>query len=204
MREAGTRRGFTAFAVETTRRMTDRHWRVTASSYVVDTKFLRLRKDTIELPSGVIVDDYFVRESRGFVIVFAITRESHVLLVRQYKHGIGREILELPAGAIDPGEDRETCAIRELQEETGYTAASMQYLRTFVVEPTNSDSVAHLFLARDAEPTSEQRLDETERIEVELVTQDDLLGLVRDGSIDAVAHVASIYVVAETLRKQAS
>ena len=96
--------------------MSNRNWRVTASSYVVDSHFLRLRKDTIELPDGAIVQDYYVRESRGFVIVFAITEGSRVVLVRQYKHGIGQELLELPAGAIDPDEKPIDTAVRELRE----------------------------------------------------------------------------------------
>jgi 8-oxo-dGTP pyrophosphatase MutT (NUDIX family) len=179
--------------------MTKRDWRVTASSYVIDTHFLRLRKDTIELPDGSIVDDYYVRESRGFAIVCAITEDGNVVLVRQYKHGIGQELLELPAGAIDPGEEPAACAIRELEEETGYTAPTMELVRTFIVDPTNSNSVAHLFLARDAARTGRQNLDVTERIDVELVRLDRLQQLVREGTIDSVAHVASIYVVLDLL-----
>jgi 8-oxo-dGTP pyrophosphatase MutT (NUDIX family) len=180
--------------------MSKRRWRVIASSYVVDTHFLRLRKDTIELPGGTIVEDYYVRESRGFAVVFALTREQNVVLVRQYKHGIARELLELPAGALDPGEEPQACAVRELQEETGYTADSMEYVRTFIVDPTNSDTVAHLFLARNAIRTCEQNPDPTEHIDVELVNLQDLAKLVRDGAIDSMAHVASIYIVLDLLK----
>jgi ADP-ribose diphosphatase len=179
------------------------NWRVTASSYVVDSPFLRLRKDRIELPDGSIVEDYYVRESRGFVIVFAITPGNEVLLVRQYKHGIGRELLELPAGAIDPAEQPVETAIRELQEETGYTAASMEHVRSFVVDPTNSDSLAHLFIARDAVATTQQKLDVTEEIALQLVRLQHIGALVSDGSIDSVSHVASIYAVLELLDGQA-
>jgi len=180
--------------------MTKHDWRVTASSYVIDTHFLRLRKDTIELPDGSIVDDYYVRESRGFTIVFAITGDNRVVLVRQYKHGIGKDLLELPAGAIDPAEEPAACAIRELEEETGYTAPAVQPVRTFVVDPTNSNSVAHLFLARDASKTSKQNLDVTERIDVELVEIEHLPDLLRDGTIDSVAHVGSIYLILDLLQ----
>ncbi len=136
--------------------MEKRGWRVTESSYVVDTRFLRLRKDTIELPGGQIVPDYYVRESRGFIIVCAQAADGRIVLVRQYKHGIGKELLELPAGAVDPGEEAAETAARELREETGYTAASLEPVRTFVVDPTNSDTVAHLFFARNAERTHGQ------------------------------------------------
>lgn len=172
--------------------MERRPWRVTASSYVVDTRFLRLRKDRIELPDGTVIDDYYVRESRGFVVVFAITPENRVVLVRQYKHGIGKTLLELPAGAIDPGETPLQCAVRELAEETGYTAPEMEFVRSFVVDPTNSDTMAHLFIARGARRTQLQNLDVTENIAVELAAPEELHRMVRDGIIDSLPHVASI------------
>lgn len=167
----------------------------------MDSEFLRLRKDRIELADGTVIEDYYVRESRGFVIVFAVTPDDRVVLVRQYKHGIGQELLELPAGAIDAGEEPVACALRELAEETGYTAETVEHVRTFITEPTNSNSVAHLFLIRNARHTQEQDLDVTETIEVELATFEALLQHVRDGTIDSIAHVASIYLVLDALKR---
>lgn len=174
-------------------------WRIVDSSYVVDTRFLRLRKDTIELPDGTVIPDYYVRDSRGFIIVFAVTEDGRVPLVHQYKHGIGRELLELPAGAIDPGEEPVQTAVRELAEETGYSAHSMELVRSFVTDPTNSNTIAHLFLARGARKTSEQHLDPTENITVELATFDELRRFVRNGTIDSMPHVAAIYSVLDAL-----
>lgn len=181
--------------MELGRGMGNPQWRIVDSSYVVDTHFLRLRKDTIELPDGTVIPDYYVRDSRGYIIVFAITEDGRVPLVRQYKHGIGRELLELPAGAIDPGEEPLQTAARELAEETGYSAESIELLRSFVTEPTNSNSIAHLFLARGARQSGEQHLDPTENITVEVATFDDLRRFVRDGTIDSMPHVAAIYYV---------
>jgi ADP-ribose pyrophosphatase len=174
-------------------------WRVTASSYVVDSHFLRLRKDTIELPDGTIVPDYYVRESRGFIVVFAMTDDERVILVRQYKHGIGQTLLELPAGAIDPDEEPLHAAIRELAEETGYAAERVEHVRSFITDPTNADTIAHLFYATNARETHEQELDPTENITVELATLDELRAHVRDGTIDSIAHVAAIYFMLDRL-----
>ncbi len=185
--------------MERGRGMGNPDWRIIASDYVIDTRYLRLRKDTIELPDGTIIQDYYVRDSRGFIIVFALTEDRRVVLVRQYKHGIARELLELPAGAIDPGEEPLETAIRELAEETGYVAESMELVRSFVTEPTNSNSIAHLFLARNAQKTAQQSLDPTESIAVELVTLEKLRELVRDGAIDSMPHVASIYFVLDNM-----
>ncbi len=174
--------------------MGESRWRVTSSSYVVDTEHLRLRKDRIELPDGRTIDDYYVRESRGFVVIFATTPDGRVILVRQYKHGIGKALLELPAGAIDPGEAPLQTAQREFAEETGY-AGSMEHVRTFCTDPTNADTVAHLFYAPSAQLVGEQHLGLGEDITVELATFDELRGFVRDGTIDSVTHVASIFLM---------
>lgn len=178
-------------------------WRIIASSYIVDTHFLRLRKETIELPDGTIIPEYYVRDSRGFIIVFALTDDGRIVLVRQYKHGIGRELIELPAGAIDPGEDPRDTAIRELAEETGYTARSIEPVRSFITDPTNSNSIAHLFLACGARKTGEQDLDPTESISVELVTVEALREYVRDGTIDSMPHVAAIYYILDNVLRSA-
>ncbi len=174
-------------------------WRITASSYAVDTPHLRLRKDTIELPGGTRIDNYYVRESRGFVVIFAMLQSGDVVLVRQYKHGIGKVLLELPAGAIDEGETPEQSAVRELLEETGYAALSMEPIGSFVTDPTNSNSLAYLFLARDAKQVSGQRLDITEAIDIELVPLSEMQSLVTTRAIDSMPHVASVYVVLDLL-----
>src|SRR5438270_2421224 len=138
-------------------------WRVMDSTYAIDTEYLRLRKDRIELADGTVIEDYYVRESRGYAIVFAVTTDDRIVLVRQYKHGIARELLELIAGAIDDGEEAADCATRELAEETGYTGDAPEHVRSFVTEPTNSNTVAHLFIVRNARRTGMQALDITEK-----------------------------------------
>jgi len=171
-----------------------RPWRILSSAYPIRTRFLRLRVDRVELPSGRVVEDYYVRESRGFAVVFAITPDEQVVLVRQYKHGIGEVILELPAGAIDPGETPETCAVRELAEETGYAGKAPEWIRSFVTDPTNSDSRFHLFVVRDAQVAGPPAPDLTEEIEVVLAPLDELRAMAIDGRIPAGSHVAATLV----------
>jgi ADP-ribose pyrophosphatase len=171
-----------------------RPWRILSSEYRIDTKFLRLRVDRVELPSGVVVDDYYVRESRGFCVIFALTVDGDVLLVRQYKHGAAQIITELPAGMIDAGESPAACAARELTEETGYSGASPEFVRTFLADPTNATAQFHLFVVRDAVRVRAQALDVTEDIDVLLASVDEVRAMALDGRIAGASQVAAILV----------
>ena len=177
-----------------------RRWTVRSSHYRIDEPFLRVRSDTVELPDGTIIENYFVRESRGFVIVAAVTSDRHIVLVRQYKHGIGRITLELPAGMIDPGEKPVDCAVRELAEETGYAGDAPQLLRSLAADPTSSNAEFHVFLIPNAVRTFEQSLDTTEAIEVETIPVDDLGRAIRDGRIDAGSQLAAAYITLDHIQ----
>ena len=170
-------------------------WQVAASSYVLESPYLRIRSDRIVLPDGTVIEDYYVRESRGYVIVFALTADRSVVLVRQYKHGAGKVLLELIAGAIDEGEEPQQSAARELAEETGYAAESIEHVASFVTDPTNADTVAHLFFARGAYRSGEQQLDPTENITVELAALEELRNKIQSGEIDSLPHVGAIYYI---------
>ncbi len=176
-------------------------WNVTSSEIVIETPHLRLRRDQIELPGGKTVGNYYVRESRGFTIVFALDPGDRVILVRQYKHGIAQTLLELPAGAIDPGERPADCALRELREETGYVCEpeALEHVGSFVYDPTSSTTRFELYLARDVRATGVQDLDDTEEIAIEYATLDEIRRFVADGTIVVAAHVASIYYVLDRL-----
>jgi ADP-ribose pyrophosphatase len=168
-------------------------WRLRASSYVVDSPHMRLRVDEVELPDGTLIPNYYVRESPGFVIVFALTPQREVVLVRQYRYGADAIHLELPAGTIDEGEDPRDCALRELAEETGYEAAEIEFVGKYRAEPARSAAFAHMYLATGARQTVEPRFDPTEVIEVELASVDSFRAMLRDGSIDNGASISTGY-----------
>jgi ADP-ribose pyrophosphatase len=171
-----------------------RPWRIVSSEYRIDTKFLRLRVDRVELPSGIVVDEYFVRESRGFCVIFALTNDGDVLLVRQYKHGVAQIVMELPAGMIDADETPAVCAARELAEETGYTGSAPEFVRTFHADPTNATAHFHLFVVRDAVLTRAPELDVTEDIEVLVASVDEVRAMALDGRISGASQVAAVLV----------
>ena len=94
-------------------------WEILKSKRIIDNKYLKVRQDTVRLPDGTIYNDYYVREEKGWSAIFCLTEDGKVVLNRQYKHGIGEIVLELPAGRIEEGESPEESIKRELEEETG-------------------------------------------------------------------------------------
>jgi ADP-ribose pyrophosphatase YjhB (NUDIX family) len=176
-----------------------RPWTIVASTYRVDDRWLRLRVDTVALADGTVIENYYVRESRGFAIVAALTPEREIVLVRQYKHGIGHVVLELPAGVIDPGESAVDCAVRELAEETGYAGDPPRLLRTLYADPTNSNASFSIFLIENAQLRFAQSLDVTEAIVVGTVGLDTFAAMLRDGRLDSGPHVAAGYILLDAL-----
>ena len=97
-----------------------RAWDVLESAYLSRKPWLTLRRDRVRLPGGAVIDEYLVLEYPAWVSVVAVTSEGRVVLVRQYRHGLGRAGVELPAGVVEPGDPSpESAARRELREETG-------------------------------------------------------------------------------------
>jgi ADP-ribose pyrophosphatase len=180
-------------------RMEKPRWHVRSRTYVIESEFLRLRKDEIELPDGKRIPDYFVRESPGFVIVFALTNDDRVVVVHQYRYGIDRITLELPAGAMEDEEHPLLCAQRELIEETGFTAEHWEEVLVAPSDPVRSNSMMHAFIARDAQRTHEQDLDDGEEVEWELLAVDEFKRRLHDGAIGAVPSIAVAYAALERL-----
>lgn len=176
-------------------------WRLRASHYVVDSPYMRLRSDEVELPDGTIVPNYYVRESRGFVAIVALTPDEHVVLVRQYRYGSDSLHLELPAGMLQDQEEPAACALRELAEETGYEVESCELAGQFFPEPVRSNARAYIYIGRGARRVREPAPDPTEHIEVELATLETFRSMLGDARIDTAAAIAAGYLVLERLGK---
>lgn len=160
---------------------------------------MRLRVDEVVLPDGTVVPSYYVRESRGFVAIAALTHDQRIVLVRQYRYGSDSIHLELPSGTVDDGEDPRACALRELAEETGYEAESCDLVAQFFPEAVRSAALATVFAAYGAVKKRAPQLDATEYLEVELATLPRFRAMLRDGTIDAGASIAAGYRVLDYL-----
>ena len=127
-------------------------------------KIINLRVDTVELSSGKKTKREIV-EHAGCTAIVAIDSENNILLVRQYRKAAERMLLEIPAGGIEPGEKPLDSARRELEEETGFSAARWDELSLFYTSPGFTTEYMHLYLATDLKP-AKRAPDDDENIEL--------------------------------------
>ena len=148
---------------------------------IYEGKILNLRIDTVELPDKKYSKREIVEHSGGVGIV-ALTEDKKLLLVRQYRKATDRVLLELPAGKLEVNEEPKETALRELKEETGFTAANLEYLLEFYTSPGFSSEKVYLFYGENVTP-GEQELETGEFIDVESYSLEDVRKMVRRGEI---------------------
>jgi ADP-ribose pyrophosphatase len=168
-------------------------WQVLARQPLLDRlPWIAVWLERVRLPNGVVIDDYFRLSLRDWVAVFAVTADGRVPLVRQYRHGVGVALLELPAGYVDGDESPQAAAARELREEAGCTADSFTRLDSFSILPERSAMTMHLVLARGVRVVGDPQLEATEALTVEWLALPDLAAAWRQGAITAAAHATAI------------
>jgi ADP-ribose pyrophosphatase len=154
-------------------------------------KFLTLKRDTVELPDGKHATREFV-EHPGAVMILPVFDDGRVLLERQFRYPVGRVLLEFPAGKLDPNEDELTCAKRELQEETGYTAREWTFLTRIHPVISYSTEFIDIYLARGL-TAGDAQLDEGEFLETFIADETQLMNWVKDGSISDVKTIIGVF-----------
>lgn len=176
-------------------------WERLGGERLLETRYFNLRSDRLRLPDGSVKDPYYVLERPDAAIIFPITENDEVVLVRQYRPPIERLELGLPAGLVEPGEKPETAARRELLEETGYGGGRWEPLGSLASSPSLKDNWAYLFLARGVEETAPPDPDEHETIEVVRVPVSEVFGLVSSGEIVSSSGVAAVMLALRRLEE---
>lgn len=169
-------------------------WQVLSSQYLLDRQpYMTLREDRVQLPNGVILDQYFVFEYPDWASVLAVTTSGKIVLVRQYRHGIGSVHYELPAGVIDPGETPLKSAKRELLEETGYGGGQWQDFVALSANPATHTNTCHIFLVTGVELLKKPEYEHSEDMTVHLLSPDEVLAALRSGGVMQALHAAALW-----------
>ena len=159
--------------------------------------FLTLKRDTVALPDGKHATREFVQHP-GAVMVIPLFDDGHVLMERQYRYPLARVMTEFPAGKLDPQEGALACAIRELKEETGYTAREYIYLAQIHPVISYSTEFIDIYLARGLTAGAAQ-LDDGEFLETFKATVPELLEWVRTGKITDVKTIIGTFWLEKAL-----
>lgn len=158
---------------------------------------ITLRVDDLRTPDGRTVK-YDIIQHHGSVIIIPVDENGDVYFVRQYRHAAEAEMLELPAGTLEPGEAPEVCAAREVREETGMQAASVKEIGSFYLAPGYSTEFMHVFLATGLSHNPLQA-DDDEFLSVETLSLADALKLAATGGLKDAKSLAALLLAQANL-----
>lgn len=173
--------------------MSNLDWELIASKYLVRADWATLRVDTCRMPDGTLIPDYYVLEYPEWVNAVAITDDDQVILVRQYRHAVGEEVLEIPGGCVEKGESAEEAIKRELLEETGYEFDQIEFISELYANPATATNKTYGYLATGGRKIAEQNLDSGEDLIIEFVSLDKLKELVLDNKFGQALHTSCIF-----------
>ncbi|MGB1121317.1 MAG: NUDIX hydrolase [Saprospiraceae bacterium] len=175
-------------------------WEILSEKDVSPSKWFPIKHHTVRLASGVEVDDYFISPMGDVAMVLPITKDNQIVLIQQYKHGLGDVIIEIPAGFQQEGKSLKASALAELEEEAGIitTEDNLIYIGKFCNCPTKIYNVAHGFLAKNVKINTTQKLEITEEIEVILKSPKEVIEMVKNGQLwvgDSVSVIMKAYLM---------
>ena len=169
-----------------------------STARVFDGKVFDVDRDRLRMPNGREVTIDVVRHVRSVVLV-PVPEPGHVILIRQYRHPVNRFLWELPAGSVDPGEEPDQAASRELEEETGYRPGRLEPLGWVWTTPGFSNEIIHLYLALDLVPAN-QALQDDEVLTVERLALEEAVARALDGRLHDSKSVCCVLRAARRLR----
>ncbi|ROR03490.1 NUDIX hydrolase [Desulfosoma caldarium] len=173
--------------------MNVRAWPILGSERLKGSSLFGFRRDRVVSPRTGKEHDVYVLEAPDWVNVIAVTAKRHVVFVRQWRHGVREETLEIPGGVVEKGDSPETAARRELLEETGYTAELFLCLGFTFPNPAIQDNRCYTFVALNAAPHKDPQPDAMEDIEVVTYAISEIPGFVEQGKISHALIIAALW-----------
>lgn len=162
------------------------------SEKIYEGAIINLRRDKVTVQDGTSYRE--IIEHNGGAVIAALTEDKKLVMVRQYRKPAGKVVLEVPAGKIDPGEKPMEAAVRELKEETGYTAAKVEFLSQFYPSVGYSEEILYLYLCTGLIP-GETSFDENEAIDIEEIELDKLFKMAMSGEIEDAKTLIAILML---------
>jgi ADP-ribose pyrophosphatase len=166
-----------------------------SSKLIYEGRAVRLRVDTVRIPDGRETTREIV-EHGDCVAIIALDDKDNILLVSQFRKPVEKDLLEVPAGGIEPGEKMEDCVRREMREETGFLPKRVERLGGFYSSPGYCTEYLHLFLATDLVPSPLQAED-SESIRLVRVSLSEVPGLINSASICDAKSIAALLLFLE-------
>ena len=163
-----------------------------ASTSIYEGKVIKVKVDEVLLPNGNTSKREIV-EHQGAVAVLPLTSDGKLVTVRQFRKPLERSIVEIPAGKLEQGEKPLACAMRELEEETGFKAGNYEHISSFYTSPGFANELLHLYLATDLYEGQFQP-DEDEFVELMYLTLEEAKQLHADGQICDAKTVLALFV----------
>lgn len=166
-------------------------WEILDRSDVISTGVFSMQKLQCRHPVKHIEHPFFLLNTPDWINVVALTDDDRFIMVRQHRLGTDECTLETPAGLINPGEEPLAAAIRELREETGYTASDIVLLKRLSANPAILNNYIYFYLATGCSKTDGQDLDPAEDIDVELYERERIPDLIETGVINHTIIIAA-------------
>ena len=171
-------------------------WTVKSTVRILDSEFVKVDKDDVILPQGREIPDFYKVTIKDCAAIVAITPDNHIILKKEYRHCYGQELIEIPAGVLEDGEDSLESAKRELLEETGYQSNRWTYLGKTVESSAKLTNYMYIYFAEDCKKVSSQKLDYGEDIEVIEVDFEEAIQMIMNNEIICNSSIGAILKVA--------
>ena len=156
-------------------------------------------KDTMKIPNGNTAKWDFIKH-KGAAACVAVKDNGNIIMVKQYRNALERDTIEVPAGGINVGEDMDTAAMRELEEETGYRAEKSTFLISIRTTVAFCDERIDIYVAENLSKT-EQHLDEDEYVEILEFSLEELLEMIQNGTIQDAKTISALLAYATYIKK---
>ena len=186
----------------------DLAWEEVRCEHIVKDEWIDIRRQAFRFPDGSVFEPFYSYSRRNYVVIVASDTEENYLCVRQFRQGIRRVTTEFPAGGMErtdgkeygsagekeASEDALIAAKRELLEETGYESDEWTFLLSIPSNATIADNYAYVFRAKNCRKVAGQSLDDTEFLNIELHTADEIEDMIYSGDFEQSVHVMSWFL----------